>query len=270
MSVHEDPVERAVDLLIKANRHSAKRLRRLGQAPYGLVPNPNLPRPAAIGSETLDLSIRNVIRAKLSGTPIPDSSIILRYGNVSPQSGSFIEVITDFSRGHRDSGSLEDELQAVIRESAIAPTDLPLSQSLEESIGPIVHDTCGILVDGESRILPRLRYRRFSVFRFGARGRLVTVVGRDMNIDLMDFKPVTDFEPFVGNIDSMDRDTLRNVVRAQLRQSVDRPWNQVLYLPQSRASFTTRDKPCADVDRVREALHRSSRRWTAGNMIAYV
>jgi hypothetical protein len=198
-----DWTARAADRTMAISRRAAARLTRLRQRPFGLAPGTWQPSPARISSEAFKVSLGSVL-AIMTRSPAPRSSMALLYGDEEDLATVLVEVITDFSRGHQDSGSLEGELERVA-----------------ERDGPFDAGTAGILVNGVAQRVPTLAYRQFRAFRFQGGPALVTVVTRHQVPEQLSFCSVTDLAPFASSLDgdtTAVRDALRQRIRDQARQ----------------------------------------------------
>jgi hypothetical protein len=153
----------------------------------------------------------------------------LLYGEEEDPSAALVEVMTDFSRGHEDSESLEDALWLAAQRglgagpSSLRDTGLP---DVDEPSGPFEHGETRILAEGSARRVPTLAYQQYRVLRFDSGRVLVTVITRCQVPEPLSLTRVTDLGRYASSFDgdtAVLREELRQRIRDQAGQSPPSP-----------------------------------------------
>lgn len=214
----DDWAGRQADRILAANRREAAQLGRLRQRPFGLKPGSWPPGPVRISAEAFKVSPRSAL-AFVTRSPVPRSSMALRYGEEEDPSAVLVEVITDFSRGYEDSESLEDTLWLAAHRGLADGPSSPSGVSLpdaDEPGGPFERGETSILVEGVIRQVPTLAYQHYRVLRFGSGRVLVTVITRhQVPGPSLSLVRVADLSRYASGL---DRETA--ALREELRQHI--------------------------------------------------
>jgi hypothetical protein len=158
-------------------------------------------------------------------SPTPRSSISLRYGDEEDPSAVLVEVLTDFSRGHEDSDSLEDTLWLAAHGGLAAGSSGLYDASLPdpgEPSGPFEHGQVSILVGGVAQDVLTLAFQQYRALRFGSSRDLVTVITRHHVLNPLSLGRVDDLSRYAANLPA-DTATLREALRQRIRDEPPSP-----------------------------------------------
>jgi hypothetical protein len=203
----------AVHMLTAMGRVMACQLRALRPRPFGLV-NDVLRRPAFVGAYHQSTSAESGAPATPLGAV---TSMVLCYGLPEDPQSPYLEVLTDFTNGRRDTINLRSAIGTAMAEERFRQQGAPahLSHRHTSLRGPMGSGRLEIVVEGSARTVRTASYQNFQGLQFSYRGVTVTVTARgDWRPAHPAFSLITDLEPYLAAIESPDSEVLAAKLRA--------------------------------------------------------
>jgi hypothetical protein len=218
-SGQEDRVA-AVQMMTAIGRTMASQLRALRPQPFGLVNDVLLP--AFAGSCYQSAAADSGPHASPLGAV---TSMALCYGIPEDRQSPYLEVLTDFTPGHRDTVSLRSAIGRVIaaEKSRQQGVHAHLNPRHAPMRGPLGGGRLEIVVEGKARTVRTASYETFQGLQFSHPRGAVTVTARGNWPERPAFSLVADLEPYLAAIESPDSEVVAAKLRALQAACYDMP-----------------------------------------------